>query len=469
MSLPVVLRRSTRLSTSAQLHCDPPARKRRRLSVALAASASTHDADISPGCNHSRTTKATKATFKTVTKRTSVEPDPSEYTRVSNPWKFGAHVSAAGGVENAILNAAKIGANSFALFLKSQRKWASPALDERSIALFKSRMKMFAYEPHHILPHGSYLINLGNPDDEKRQKSYDCLLDDLRRCELLGLSLYNFHPGSTVGIATKEESISLIAECLNKAHKETSAVITVIENMAGAGNVIGSKFAEIASIIERIEDKSRIGVCLDTCHMFAAGYDIRTQEGYGLTRQFLSLPTMNLSEFDAQVGLQFLRAIHLNDSKMPLGSNRDRHENIGLGHLGLAPFALLSRDERLKDIPLVLETPISSGGTGKKEESPAVWRAEISVLNRLSMPDYAHFAPFPERHDEIRPKNLLKGGILTELLNEIEDVVGRTKPSGEGESILGPNGKPYRKGKEKKRARPKSDAEDEQEAAHAHD
>ncbi|KAJ8507299.1 hypothetical protein ONZ45_g10322 [Pleurotus djamor] len=234
--------------------------------------------------------------------------------------KVGAHVSAAGGVENAITNAHAIGANAFALFLKSQRKWSSPPLKDSSIEQFKQRLKDYDYPAKYILPHGSYLINLGNPDDEKREKSYECFLDDLRRCELLGLELYNFHPGSTVGIATREESIALIAESINRAHQETQSVRIVIENMAGAGNIIGATFSDIAEIIRLVKDQSRVGVCLDTCHLFAAGYDIRTKHDWDVT----------MSDFEETIGLKYLCGMHLNDSKMPLNSKRDRHANIGL-------------------------------------------------------------------------------------------------------------------------------------------
>ncbi|KAJ2927952.1 hypothetical protein H1R20_g9150, partial [Candolleomyces eurysporus] len=297
--------------------------------------------------------------------------------RVSNAWKVGAHVSAAGGVENAVVNAAAIGANAFALFLKSQRKWTSPALQETSITLFKKRMKDLDYDPKHVLPHGSYLINLGNPDREKRIKSYECFLDDLKRCEALGLKYYNFQyvllffirsfPGSTVGAATTEESIKLIAGCLNDAHKVTSSVVTVLENMAGAGNIIGSTFKDIADIIALVEDKTRVGVCFDTCHAYAAGYDISTKEGWDTT----------MTQFDAEIGLKYLCGMHINDSKTHLNSKKDRHENIGMGTLGLPAFTSILTDPRTQGIPLILETP-------SFEKPKEVWGVEISVLNRLS-------------------------------------------------------------------------------------
>ncbi|KXN87179.1 putative endonuclease 4 [Leucoagaricus sp. SymC.cos] len=313
-------------------------------------------------------------------RRTKKATEPETFLpRVDSPWKVGAHVSAAGGVENAVTKAASIGATAFALFLKSQRKWTSPVLSEESITSFKEKMIEHKYSPDVVLPHGSYLINLGNPDQEKREKSYECFIDDLKRCESLGLKYYNFHPGSTVGTATKEESISLIAECINRAHRETDSVVTVIENMAGAGNVIGGDFSDLKGIIDGVVDKSRVGVCLDTCHSFAAGYDLRTKEAWEsvIPLYILQYIADYVNKFDEEVGLSYLCGMHLNDSKVELGSHKDRHENIGLGHLGLSAFRNLMNDARVQNIPLILETP--------SFEAPAeLWAKEIAVLQSLS-------------------------------------------------------------------------------------
>ncbi|EIW61189.1 AP endonuclease [Trametes versicolor FP-101664 SS1] len=321
------------------------------------------------------------------------EPKPDDFSvRATSAWKVGPHVSSAGGVENAIINAASVGANAFAIFLKSQRKWESDALKDESIAKFKERMKTFGYSPSHILPHGSYLVNLGNPDSEKREKSFTCFLDDLKRCEQLGLHLYNFHPGSTVGAGTIEESLALIAECINRAHTETASVVIVLENMccvrrcqAGSGNVIGSRFSDLGGIIKQVSDKTRVGVCLDTCE-FPYGYNITTLEGWRYT------PPRVVEEFEREVGAHYLRGMHLNDSKGALGSKKDRHENIGQGHLGLRTFAHILSDLRTRDIPLVLETPaydVPTGSSAAARESLAtegmgVWRTEVAVLNRLA-------------------------------------------------------------------------------------
>ncbi|KAF8886870.1 xylose isomerase-like protein [Gymnopilus junonius] len=313
------------------------------------------------------------ARHKGKTKVNHAAIDTSDFLpRAETPWKVGAHVSAAGGVENAVVNAASIGANAFALFVKSQRKWTSPPMKDESVREFKKRMKDFGYTSRMVLPHGSYLLNLANPDEDKREKSYECFLDDLKRCEALGLELYNFHPGSTVGATTTEASLGHIADCINRAHKETTVITTVLENMAGAGNIIGGNFAHLAGIIERVEDKSRVGICLDTCHSFAAGYDIHTKEGWNLTSFIFSV-----TKFEEEVGLKYLRAMHLNDSKTPCNSRKDRHENIGLGHLGLQAFHHVLTNPRTQNIPLILETPTF-------DNNRAVWGTEIAVLNRLS-------------------------------------------------------------------------------------
>ncbi|PCH37672.1 AP endonuclease [Wolfiporia cocos MD-104 SS10] len=391
----VVLRRSTRLGASlhashrvrsfvsvqdsaiqdsadnADSEDNPkPAKRARKSKSSLRGAAETPSEDVQPETVNKNSRKRSKASV--------AEPVPTDFApRAQVLWKIGPHVSAASGVENAILNAAKVGANAFALFLKSQHKWSSSALTPESAALFQSRLKVFGYSPAHVLLHGSYLINLGNPDHQKREKSFQCFLDDLKRCEQLGLHLYNFHPGSTVGQATTEESIALIAACVNRAHKETKSVVTVLENMAGSGNVIGSCFSELGGIIAQVEDKGRVGVCLDTCHMFAVGYDIRTKERWDAT----------MAEFEREVGLQYLRGMHINDSKVALGSKRDRHENIGIGQLSLQTFAHILADPRTQDLPLILETPAFDtpgscvlGATGGMD----VWQTEVAVLNHFA-------------------------------------------------------------------------------------
>ena len=278
----------------------------------------------------------------------------------------GAHVSAANGLQNSVTNSVAINGNAIALFLKNQRTFSFSPLQPSVISDFKEACCVHGYDPKkHFLPHGSYLINLGNPDEEKRAKSYGLFLDDLKRCEQLGIGLYNFHPGSTVGQCSRQESIRLIANAINAALKETSSVVVVLENMAGQGNVIGSTFEELDQIIKQVEPSDRIGVCLDTCHMFAAGYDIRTKAKYDQV----------MADFDRIVGFDRLRGIHLNDSKEGLGSGKDRHENIGKGKIGLEGFRLLMNDKRLVGIPMVLETPDSDG--------ESLYAKEIELLYSL--------------------------------------------------------------------------------------
>ncbi len=292
---------------------------------------------------------------------------------------IGAHVSSAGGVQNSITNAVHVGANAYALFLKSQRKWASPDMAQEAKEGFLKNCEEQKFDAAaHILPHGSYLVNMAQKEKDKADQAYDCFLDDLNRCEALGIKLYNFHPGSTGG-QPRNEAIGRIAAQLNKAHKATSTVVTVLENMAGAGNVIGSTFEDLRDIIALIDDKSRVGVCMDTCHSFAAGYDLRTAESFGKV----------MEEFNTIVGANYLRALHLNDSKTPLSSNRDLHANIGTGFLGLRAFCNVVNYPGFENLPMVLETPIDrKGSDGKSVEDKSVWADEIKLLESLIGANY---------------------------------------------------------------------------------
>ncbi|KAK6954330.1 hypothetical protein Daesc_004297 [Daldinia eschscholtzii] len=287
---------------------------------------------------------------------------------------IGAHVSSAGGVHNSINNAVHIGANAFALFLKSQRKWTNPPIAQEAVDGFQSLSKQHKFEVHkHCLPHGSYLVNLAQAEKEKADQAYNSFLDDLKRCESLGIKLYNFHPGNTNG-DSRPAAIGRIAAQLNKAHKATSTVITVLENMAGQGNVIGSTFEDLRDIIELVEDKSRVGVCIDTCHAFAAGYDLRSPEAFEET----------VSKFNNIVGAKYLKAFHINDSKAPFDSHRDLHANIGTGFLGLRAFHNVMNHAAFQDMPMVLETPIDrKGPDGKTVEDKQIWADEIKLLESL--------------------------------------------------------------------------------------
>ena len=271
---------------------------------------------------------------------------------------IGAHVSASGGVENAPLNAQAIGANAFALFTKNQKQWAAPPLSGESIAAFKENCGKVC-TPSGVLPHDSYLINLGNPDPEALEKSRAAFLDEMRRCEQLGLDRLNFHPGSHLNKCTEKECIALIAESINLALSETKGVTAVIENTAGQGTNMGHRFEQLAEMMDQVKDKSRVGVCIDTCHAFTAGYDLRTEKAF----------VSAFDEFEKTVGFIYLRGMHLNDSKKDLGSRVDRHECLGKGFIGIDCFRFLMADERFNGIPLILETP-----------DPAIWAEEIKRL-----------------------------------------------------------------------------------------
>ena len=296
--------------------------------------------------------------------KTSTTIDITPMAQTTSKKFLGAHVSAAGGLHRSFLNAREIEANAFALFIKP-RKWAYNDLSSSDIDTFKQVMTDSGISPDHILPHGQYIVNLGNPDSEKRTKSLNYFIDDLKRCDALGLTLFNIHPGSGVGECTQEEAIGHIASCLNQALKETLQVKIVLETMAGQGSVIGSTFESLRDVIKLVqpEYKHRVGVCLDTCHVFAAGYDIRTAKAFNAT----------LGEFDRIVGLDKLMGVHLNDSKGDLGCCKDRHENIGKGKIGLEAFKFIMRDARFDGIPLVLETPIHN-------DDFSVWKKEIELL-----------------------------------------------------------------------------------------
>ncbi len=275
---------------------------------------------------------------------------------------LGAHVSIKGGVENAPLNARAIGANAFALFTKNQRQWRAKPLEAASIDAFRQNMAAVGISPRHVLPHDSYLINLGHPLPEGLEKSRAAFLEEMRRCQQLGLELLNFHPGSHLNKLSEAESLARVAESINIALSQTEGVTAVIETTAGQGSNLGYRFEHLARIIEAVEDRSRVGVCIDTCHIFVAGYDLRTPAACEQT----------FAEFDEIVGFRYLRGVHLNDSKPDLGQRVDRHASLGAGHLGWAPFRYIMNDSRFDDIPLVLETPDDS-----------LWPAEIEQLRKL--------------------------------------------------------------------------------------
>ena len=275
---------------------------------------------------------------------------------------IGPHVSASGGVENAPLNAMAVGASAFALFTKNQRQWFSAPLTGKSIDAFKANCENAGISADYILPHDSYLINLGQPETEALEKSRNSFLEEMKRCEQLGLKMLNFHPGSHLNKIPMEECLRRIAESINIVLDKTQGVTAVIENTAGQGSNVGFSFQHIASIIDKVEDKSRVGVCLDTCHTYSAGYDLKTEEGYAQT----------FREFDETIGANYLRAIHLNDTKKPFASRVDRHDSIGKGLLGIEFFQRFMKDPRFDNMPLILETPEDS-----------LWAEEIQLLKEF--------------------------------------------------------------------------------------
>ncbi len=276
---------------------------------------------------------------------------------------IGAHVSASGGVENAPLNASEIGANAFALFTKNQRQWVSPALSAKSIKAFTDNCAKFGYLPDYILPHDSYLINLGHPEEEGLEKSRAAFLDEMQRCEQLGLKLLNFHPGSHLNKISLQDCLARIAESINIALSKTQGVTAVIENTAGQGSNVGFSFQHLADIIAQVEDKTRVGVCIDTCHSFTAGYNLKDPAGYEKTWE----------EFEAIVGFGYLRGIHLNDSKKELSTRVDRHDSVGKGYIGIDFFKRFMADKRFDNIPIILETP-----------DETLWKEEIAELKRFA-------------------------------------------------------------------------------------
>ncbi|WP_333497759.1 deoxyribonuclease IV [Kluyvera sp. CHPC 1.2972] len=272
---------------------------------------------------------------------------------------IGAHVSAAGGLANAAIRAAEIEATAFALFTKNQRQWRAAPLTTEVIDDFKAACEKYHYTPAQILPHDSYLINLGHPVEEALEKSREAFIDELARCQQLGLTLLNFHPGSHLLQIDEDKCLARIAESINIALAQTEGVTAVIENTAGQGSNLGFKFEHLAAIIDGVEDKSRVGVCIDTCHAFAAGYDLRTTEACAET----------FAEFERIVGFQYLRGMHLNDAKSEFGSRVDRHQSLGLGNIGHDAFRFIMQDNRFDGIPLVLETT-----------NPDIWGEEIAWL-----------------------------------------------------------------------------------------
>ncbi|MBR7108299.1 MAG: deoxyribonuclease IV [Lentisphaeria bacterium] len=277
---------------------------------------------------------------------------------------IGAHVSISGGVENAPLNAAALGATAFALFTKNQRQWSAPPFRDEQISAFKENCRKFNYAPEQILPHDSYLINLGQPDPGKRQRALRAFIEELDRCRQLGLDRLNFHPGSTLKLVSEEEGCRIIGETVRQALDEVPGVTAVFENTAGQGSNLGYSFEQLALMLECVDRPGRVGVCIDTCHAFAAGYDLASEDGFEKC----------FSAFGSIIGFDLLRGMHLNDAKGVLGQRLDRHESLGKGNLGFDLFKRIVTDSRFDKVPLILETP-----------DETIWKDEIAALQALAV------------------------------------------------------------------------------------
>lgn len=271
---------------------------------------------------------------------------------------IGAHVSIGGGVENSPLNAAKINATAFALFTKNQRQWVAADLKEESIIKFKENVKELGFGENQILAHDSYLINLGNSNIEKREQSITAFKDEMFRCKLLGIKYLNFHPGSHLKEISEIECLKLIANSVREVLNEVPDVTAVIENTAGQGSNVGYSFEHLAQLIELIDNPTRVGVCIDTCHAYAAGYDLEDNFDWCF------------KEFERLIGFEFLKGMHLNDSKSKLAGHLDRHHSLGQGELGLPVFKRIMQDSRFDNMPLILETI-----------DDTIWKDEIELLN----------------------------------------------------------------------------------------
>lgn len=272
---------------------------------------------------------------------------------------LGVHIDAGENLAEVPVLASSLGASAFSFCPIDARKWSVPAYSPELIDEFQTACQQAGYTSDSILPHASLLLNLCSPDARKLKLSRISLVDQMSRCASLGLKMINFHPGATMKEMNEEGALALTAQSINYALEKTEDVIAVIENTAGQGSNIGYTFEQIAGIIDQVEDKTRVGVCIDTCHASAAGYDMATAESYEAVWQ----------KFDDVIGREYLRGMHINDAMRPTGSRIDRHAPIGKGTLGSDFFAMLMADKRLDGIPMILETP-----------DPSLWHIEIDWL-----------------------------------------------------------------------------------------
>ena len=271
----------------------------------------------------------------------------------------GPHVSIGGGVDQAPVNAAALGSTGFGMFTKNQVQWHAAALSVANCTQFTASLKAHQFSPKQVLPHAGYLINLANPDETAHAKALASFIGEIQRCSDLGLQMLNFHPGSHLRKLEPMAACARVADSINEALRQTRGVTAVIENTAGQGGCLGSNFEELAAMIAGVQDQQRVGICLDTAHAFAAGFDLRTRDGL---KRFAD-------DFERLVGFQYLRGMHLNDAKVGLGSHVDRHESLGKGTLGWTPFEWIMKDRRFAGIPLIIETP-----------DEALWPEEVRRL-----------------------------------------------------------------------------------------
>lgn len=346
-----MLRRSTRLA--AKGHDGKP------LEVSLMSESDTlHPAPTRKPKVSKTLKKGTECDdVKIKTEANPLEPSILQQQNHSSKMYIGCHTSISGGIWKAPLEAAEFGAKAFGLFLHNQHQWMMKPLAEGHAEKFRDTCQKLNYQPNQIVPHGSYLLNCGSPKEDVKKKSMAMLVQELQRCEDLGLLYFNFHPGSTLGKISIEKCLSSIANAIKEAHRATKYVIVLLENMSCQGNTVGGKFTELKAIIDQVDDKSRIGVCIDTCHSHAAGYDLSSLEGYEVF----------INDIETVIGWNYVKAFHLNDSKGPSGCHKDRHENIGKGTIGVDGFRRIMNDARMERIPMILETPYKNDDIYKEE------------------------------------------------------------------------------------------------------
>jgi len=282
---------------------------------------------------------------------------------------IGAHVSAAGGVENTPHRAAAIGADAFSLFVKNQKRWSAPPFKEGQPQSFKKALQKSGISPENVIPHAGYLINLAHPDKDKRQKSLDAMVDEVLRVEELGLTFINVHPGSHLNITSRTEALQQVAKSLDWIMEQTSTGHILLENTAGQGTNLGYQFEELARILDHCRYPERAGICIDSCHAYSAGYNLADPSEYNRAKE----------EMIRLWGPEKVRAFHVNDSLNPLGSRKDRHEQLGKGTLGWKAFENLMTDPLWEDRPFILET--------RQED---LWAEEIRELRRMSQQNADH-------------------------------------------------------------------------------